>query len=75
MNSLFETIVYEKYINSVINEYINLDANSIFQINESFKSSLLKALAKAINDAEAENIQRDKDSYNNYVNRKKEKNI
>ena len=68
MNSLFETIVYEKYINSVINEYINLDANSIFQINESFKSSLLKALAKAINDAEAENIQRDKDSYNNYVN-------
>ena len=60
MKSLYESLLNTKYISKVLEEYSILEGEEILQINESFKSSILISLAKAIQDAEKGNVENDK---------------
>ena len=60
MKSLYESLLNTKYTNQVLEEYSILEGEEILQINESFKSSILIALAKAIQNAEKGNVENDK---------------
>ena len=60
MKSLYASLLNAKYTNQVLEEYSILEGEEILQINESFKSSILIALAKAIQDAEKGHVENDK---------------
>ena len=60
MKSLYASLLNTKYTSQVLEEYSILEGEEILQINESFKSSILIALAKAIQDAEKGNAENDK---------------
>ena len=60
MKSLYESLLNTKYISKVLEEYSILEGEEILQINESFKSSILISLAKAIQDAEKGHAENDK---------------
>jgi len=66
MNSLQNALVNAMYINEVNNVCYDLTGQEI--LNESFKSSLLQSLAKAINTAEAKNAENDKREAERYKN-------
>lgn len=58
MRTLYDSLIDNIYLNNVIEEYAILEAEEI--INESFKSSLLTDLAKAIHKAEEEHREHDR---------------
>jgi len=60
MKSLFESLYDSSYNKTIINEYAQLVAEEM--INESFKSSIVQKLAKAIYDAEKDHNKREVDN-------------
>ena len=66
MKSLYESLLNAKYTNQVLEEYSILEGEEILQINESFQSSILIALAKAIQHAEKDNAENDKKEAQRY---------
>lgn len=60
MKSLFESLYDSSYNKTIINEYAQLVAEEM--INESFKSSIVQKLAKAIYDAEKDHNKREVDT-------------
>ena len=63
MQNLYESINKTLYINQVLEEYMMMEAEETLQLNESFQASILKSLAKAIQDAEKPNYEQDKKSF------------
>lgn len=60
MKSLFESLYDSSYNKTIINEYAQLVAEEM--VNESFKSSIVQKLAKAIYDAEKDHNKREVDN-------------
>ena len=66
MKSLYTSLLNTIYEGKVLEEYSILEGEEILQINESFQSSILIALAKAIKDAEKDNAEHDKKMVQHY---------
>jgi len=66
MQSLYESLNKAVYMKQVLEEYAILEGEEVLQINESFKASILKALAKAIQDAEKDNAEHDRKTEQHY---------
>ena len=66
MQNLYESINKTLYINQVLEEYMMMEAEETLQLNESFQASILKSLAKAIQDAEKPNHEQDKKRAENW---------
>ena len=66
MKSLYRSLLNTIYESQVLEEYSILEGEEILQINESFQSSLLQALAKAIKDAEKGHAENDKRMVQHY---------
>lgn len=59
MKNLYEFLDDINYQKMLIEEFVAISAEEIMQLNESFKSSILQKLAKAIKDAEAKHREAD----------------
>lgn len=59
MKNLYEFLSDRNYQQLVAEEFIHISAEETIQLNESFKSSILQKLAKAISDAEAKHREND----------------
>ena len=66
MKNLYESLNNVFYLKKVLEEYTILEGEEALQINESFQSSILKSLAKAIKNAEKNHVENDKKSAQYY---------
>lgn len=69
MKNLLESLNKVLCDKAILEEYTILEAEEILQLNESFNSDILKSLAKAINQAETNHREHDKQSQKNWKDR------